>query len=272
MTQRTRRSLPVGSPLVWSLLLIISGLALLLNNFLLVEDLTITNLVPLLLVVVGATILMRGDLLSDSRYQSFGITRGSVESATLEINAGEIDVNIRSLQQLNRDRLIAGHYAMHSRPQLTVEDVHAHLRMNRNFTPWLSMVDWEIGLAGNLPWQLIVSTSLGQVNLNLARVILSETMVSTGIGDIQFICPYEALQPIYLQSKLGNIYVTAPLGHQVQLVIQPHRGHLLDVHVDEARYQADDHDVNAFWAKDAVEDSPLVTVYISGTFGNIYLS
>ena len=101
-------------------------------------------------------ILLRGDFVPSDEARSFGITRGSVESAALEISAGEIDVQAYALQR--EGRLIAGQYAANSRPTLDVQETHANLKMDRAATPWLSFADWRVALARDLPWSLFVTT------------------------------------------------------------------------------------------------------------------
>ncbi|MEL6148421.1 MAG: DUF5668 domain-containing protein, partial [Chloroflexota bacterium] len=83
-------------PVVWPLMLTLVGIVLLLDNFLLIP-LNTAALWPLLLVVAGAVLLLRGDFTPDDSTRTFGITRGSVEAALLEINAGEIDTRIGAL-------------------------------------------------------------------------------------------------------------------------------------------------------------------------------
>jgi hypothetical protein len=243
----------------------IVGVLLLLHNFLLLQDFNIVNLWPLLLVIAGAQILLRGDLLPGADTGTFGITRGSVESATLEISSGEIDVDLRALQR--EGRLIAGQYAHLSRPQLNVSETHAHLRMFRSGTPWLSFADWEIGIARDLPWQVLVSTSLGQVNLDLSNVITEGVVVATGIGDIRLTVPYEAFQSLHIRSSLGNIHVVTPLGYQARIHVQT--GRFFHVNADENRYEWDG---EQFVSREAMDDAPLVDVFVSGAFGDAYLT
>ena len=83
--------------LLWSLALTALGIVLLLNNFLLLSGFNAGALWPLVLVVIGGVILLRGDFVPSAEARSFGITRGSVESAALEISAGEIDVHAYAL-------------------------------------------------------------------------------------------------------------------------------------------------------------------------------
>lgn len=253
-------------PWLWPLVLAAIGVVLLLDNFLLLGDFDPTLLWPLILVVIGAQILLRGDVLPGTQTQTFGITRGSVEAGLLEISAGEIDVRVRALQR--EGRLIAGQFAAQSRPQMSIVDTQAHINMDRAATPWLSFGNWELGLAQDLPWHVYISTHIGQVALDLSEIILQDAVVATGFGDIRFICPYEALGIVRLNSTLGTVQVIAPVGHRVQITAR--QGTFFGVHVDDRRYMQVEPDI--YLALDTADDAPLVEVYLSGTFGDAYLA
>lgn len=255
-----------GGPWFWPLVLTAAGIVLLLNNFLLLGDFELTALWPLMLVIIGAAILLQGDWVPSSESRTFGVTRGSVESATLEISSAEIDVQIRSFEQ--EGRLIAGQFAQNARPVMQVDDTHATLRMNRSATPWISFADWEMALARDLPWQIWISTSLGQVNLDLSSLIVQDALVATGIGDIRLIAPQESLGSLRVQSALGNIHVITPVGHQVRIVAPG--GRLFKVHADERRYETFGDGI--YVARDVNEGAPLVEIFLSGTFGDAYLT
>lgn len=253
-------------PWLWPLLLTIIGVVLLLNNFLLLGDFNISRLWPLILVIIGAAILVRGDLAPSTEARTFGITRGSVESATLEINSGEIDVQIRGLQQ--EGRLIAGQYALSSKPAMRAADTHAHLKMDRSATPWLSFSDWQMGIARDLPWRLLISTHLGQVNLDLSPLIIQGAVVATGIGDIRIVSPVEALEPLHVQSTFGSIHVVTPVGYRSRITVQG--GRMFQAHADQHRYEQVE--PNVFVAYDPEPEKPLVDITVAGTFGDAYLT
>lgn len=253
-------------PWLWPLALVVVGVLLLLNNFLLITDFNVTALWPLLLVVAGAQVLLRGDVVPSDEARTFGITRGSVEDGTLEISAGEIDVEIRALQR--EGRLIAGQYAAGARPAMAVGETQAHIKMDRAGTPWLSFTDWEMGLARDLPWQILVSTHLGQVNLDLSGLIVQNVVAATGIGDIRLTCPMEALGPLRLHSALGNIQVTIPPGCHAQISVSGSR--MFGIHADLQRYEQPES--HLFVARDADSAAPLVEISVSGTFGDLYLT
>jgi hypothetical protein len=253
-------------PILLPLLLVGIGVVLLLNNFLLLNDFNVAGLLPLLLVVAGAQILLRGDLVPGTDSRTFGITRGSVQSGTLEINAGEIDVDLRAVQK--EGRLIVGQYASDSRPALQVDETHAHLKLNRDMTPWLSFVDWQMALARDLPWQVYVSTSLGQVNADLSGLIMQDVLIATGIGDIRVICPQETFAPVVLRSTLGNIHVITPRGQAATITVSG--GRMFTVRADETRYHQVEPGV--FSALEVDNDLPPVEITITGSFGDAYLA
>jgi Domain of unknown function (DUF5668) len=280
--ERQRASSPsvqTKGPWLWPLLLTGVGVLLLLDNFLLLGDFNVGVLWPLLLVVVGAAILLRGDIVPSTESKTFGITRGSVESATLEINAGEIDVEIGALQR--EGRLIAGQYAPQSRPQLIVDGTHTTLKMQRSHTPWLFWGDWQMGLAQDLPWTLYISTHLGQAALDLSQIIVQDATLAPGIGDLRLVVPREAFAPLHLRSTLGDIHVSVPTEYRAHITVQASR--LFRAYADAERYIEiepgiyitrnalyTDEDGNTTLVSD--EQYPLVQVILSGTFGDAYLS
>ena len=267
MSNRNRQQTGKG-PLLWPLLLVVIGGLLLLSNFFLLGNLNVINLSPLILVLIGTWILLRGDIIPDSEFRTFGITRGSIESATLEINSGEIDVQIRGLQSRNAERLIAGQYAQNARPDLETVDVHAHLKMERPRTPWLSFADWEMGLSLDLPWQIVFSSYLGQFTADLSQIIIQNALISTGMGDIHLTAPREAFESLYVRSIVGNITLVTSQGYNVRVTVEG--GRFFGIHVAESRYYQTES--NIYMARDADEDLPIVDIVITGTFGDAYLT
>jgi hypothetical protein len=247
-------------------ILVLLGVLLLLSNYLVISGFNLGSLWPLLLVVAGITILVQGDLTNPASSRSFGITRGTVESATAEISAGEIDVHLHASPR--EGRLVAGQYAVNSRPALDVQGNHAHLRMDRAATPWLSFSDWELGIARDLPWRVLISTHLGAVEADLHDLVIDEAVIATGIGDIRLTVPKESFAPLLLRSATGDIHVYTPPGMRasVRLVRSP----LTGLHVDENRYETDD--TGVFHARAAESVFQAVEIHISTTFGDIYLA
>lgn len=254
-------------PWLWPLILVAIGAALLLHNFLLLGDFNVANLWPLLLVLLGAQILLRGDFYPDAEGRTFGITRGSVETAVLEIYPGEIDLNIRGLRGENQERLIAGQYAAQSRPSLRVSGVHAHLILNRAHTPWHAFGDWELGLARDLPWQIYISAYLGQIRLDLSDLVIQGGVISSGIGDIMVTSPFECFEELRLHATLGSVHWITPPEYRTRIHVEKSR--FFGLHVDSARYLESEPGI--YESLNANEEAPLVNVMISGGFGEAHL-
>ncbi|NJL93212.1 MAG: hypothetical protein HC915_05525 [Anaerolineae bacterium] len=195
--------------LLWPLLLVIIGVVILLNNFLII-DAEVVRLWPVLLVGLGLAALWRGDIAPSWQAHTFGITRGSVESGLLEVNSGEIDVNLRRLQRAGR--LIAGQYTARSRPRLLVRNNQARILMRRGDTWLFSLADWDVELAPDLPWSLVMSAHLGELKADLRGLNLRQAHIATGVGDIEVICPDQDAGPLYLRSTLGSIQVIIRAG------------------------------------------------------------
>jgi hypothetical protein len=243
-----------------------AGVLLLLSNFLLLSGFNAATLWPLLLVIGGVIILFQGDITDAGQVRTFGITRGTVESGTLEISAGEIDVQVHNLAR--EGRLAAGQYAFDSRPELDLSDTHATLRMKRSATPWLSFGDWAVGLARDLPWDVYVSTSFGQVSADLSDAIVRQVVLATGIGDIRMTAPREAFEPLMLRSAAGDLHIYTPAG--TRAIIHVQRSSFVGVHADMSRYaQSEEGDYVARNADFGLEP---VEIYLNGTFGEIYLA
>lgn len=261
------RATPRASgPLLLPLILVGVGGVVLLQNFLVLPAFNLAIIIPLLLIVAGGVVLWRGDLVLNSESRPFGITRGSSENASLEVNAAEIDVTLHALE--TPERLIAGHYAVNTRPELLVEGKRVLLRFDRARTPWYAQADWELVLAPRLPWQIVMSTSLGQIRADLTSLVIDKALISTGVGDIHLVAPYEAASAIALKSTAGNVHVITPPEVRTRITVLASR--LFGIHVDETRYEVEAPGV--YVARSADSQYSLVEIIISGTTGDAYLA
>jgi len=260
--QGTRQSLALW---IWPVILIVAGVLLLLQNYLLLEF-DVRQLWPLLLVFLGLQVILSGGLSLSRAGQNFGITRGSVEAGTLRVNSGELDLRLQLLQR--EGRLIAGQYTARSRPQLEAEGNRAILTMLRSRTWLLSLADWDLGLAGDLPWSLLVSSFLGQVDLDLRGLIIDGAQLSTGIGDLRVMGPDIPAGPITLQSTLGDVYLTVP--PEMPAAVTVLAGPLFDIRLLDTRWQPDGE--RRYITSDYTEAIEPLEFTIHGTTGSLYLS
>lgn len=252
-------------PLIVPLLFVVVGAALLLRNFLLIENVDVLRFWPILLVLAGVQVLLRGDLGFSWQSQTFGITRGNVQSAALEASSGELDVKVRALRR--EGRLIAGQYTARSRPTLGVRGTHARLSMQRGQTWLLSLADWEIGLARDLPWNLLVSSFLGDLDVDLRHLTIEQAHVASGFGDVRLTTSDISPGGVYCRSTFGGVTLSVP--PEAEAVIRVQAGALARVQVDESRYLMLEPGVYATLGYERAAQPHMAQV--ASTFGNIRL-
>jgi hypothetical protein len=259
--RRTERA-----PFFFPLTLVLVGGVILLNNFLLINA-DVVSLWPALLILIGLQVLWRGDLAPSWQAHTFGITRGSVESATLEISSAEIDVSVRALERSGR--LIAGQYTARSRPRLAVRNNHASLLMRRGNTWLFSFADWDLELAHDLPWAMLMSSHLGEFNVDLRGIQLTRAHIATGIGDIKLIAPDRQVGPLFVRSTFGDIHLAIP--HGVPALILVNASPLCNVISDEDDFKVDK-TAKYFATRSYQRGQPALDITVGGTFGNVLLS
>lgn len=264
-------------PLLISFVLVVAGAALLLHNFLLLDvpALDPARWWPVLLILAGVQILWRGDLAFTWQAQTFGITRGNVQSAALEVGSGEIDVKIRALRR--EGRLIAGQYAARSRPALAVRGGQARLSMQRGQTWLLSLADWEIGLTRDLPWQVLVSAFLGDVDADLRELRVEKAYLASGFGDVRMVAPDHWLAGsgellMCGASTFGNVTLIVPAGAAAAVHVQA--GPLARIQIDETRFLLREPGVYATLDYDAriLSGELPIEAHLTSTFGTIRLA
>ncbi len=265
-------SLTKRVPLLWALVVMAGGVALLLDNFLLIE-LELAPYWPVVLVLVGLLVLVRGDIAPSWGAHTFGITRGSVESAAIEIESGEIDVQLQALRKSGR--LVAGQYTARSRPGLSVRNNRARLTLHRGQTWWLSLADWDVGLAHDLPWEILMSSYLGRLDADLRGIQIERAYVASGLGDVSLACPARCRGELVARSSFGDVRVSVP--PRSTAVVRTQTGPFGRVRADGGRfteiasgvYASGDH---AGLDAGEVEARADLVITVATTFGTIHLS
>ena len=261
---------PGRPPFIVPLLLIGTGVALLLRNFLLVENFDLLQYWPALLVVAGLQLLLRGDIGITWQGQTFGITRGSVQSASLEAASGELDVKIRALRR--EGRLIAGQYSGRSRPSLSVRGDHAHLTLQRGQTWPFTWADWEIGLAKDLPWDLLISTYLGELDVDLRGLYVEQINAATGIGDVKIVVSDIAAEDYHGDvracSTFGNVTLVVP--PNVEAIIRVIAKPMARLQIDESRFLMLEPGVYATLRYE--QSAAAINAELTSTFGTVRLA
>jgi hypothetical protein len=277
------RSNSARSAVLLPIILIVIGVFLLLKNFLLLDSIDALKNVdlahdwPVLLVLLGLQLLIRGDLGLTWQSSPFAITRGNVESAELEASSGELDVKVRALRR--EGRLIGGQFTGRSRPSLVVRGDHARLNMQRGAAWPFSHADWEIGLAKDLTWELLISSHLGELDIDLRGLQIQNAYFGSGIGDIKVVAseltvPADEMRTdtqgrngVRAFSTFGSVTLVIPT--EVEAVVRILAKPTARVQIDESRFLLLEPGVYATLGYEQSE-SPIVAE-LSSTFGTIKL-
>jgi len=251
--------------LILPILLVLVGVVLLLRNYGLIENVDVLRYWPVLLILGGVQVLLRGDFALTWQTQTFGITRGTVQSAVLEASSAELDIKIRALRR--EGRLIAGQYTGRSRPGLVVRGDQARLYLNRGQTWPFSMADWEIGLAKDLPWNLVLTTHLGELDVDLRGLRVRRAELGTGIGDVRAVLSEEVREGVRARSTFGSVYLSVP--RDVEAIVRVIHKPLARLQIDESRFLMLEPGLYATLGYEQAE-APIFAE-VSSTFGTIRL-
>jgi len=190
---------------------------------------------------------------------------------------------VRALRR--EGRLIAGQYTARSRPDLNVRGGQAALTMHRGKSWLLSLADWEIGLARDLPWQILVNAWLGDIEADLRGMRVTHAYFASGFGRIDLIAPDGSDSArdvaiaesrgseiqLYAASTLGNVQFIAPPG--VPIAVHVATGGLGKALIDETRYLLRAPGVYATLEYDSqvAAGVPPISAHVRTTFGTIRL-
>lgn len=252
-------------PYIVIALLLSGGGYLLLRNFRLLPAVDLTPYAPLLLIALGVQLLLRGDVGISWAAQAFGITRGTVRAASLEAYSGELDIKLRALRR--EGRLIAGSYTARSRPDLVVRGETARLTMQRGRTWLFSLADWEIGLARDLPWNVLLSAFLGEIEVDLRGIPINRAELGSGFGDIRLILPQLVGQGVRAFSTFGNVTLAVPEG--CAALVRIRRKPFARLQVDERHFVRLEDDLYA--TLNYAESERPIYAEIGSTFGTARL-
>jgi len=243
-----------GTPF-WGFVLIILGLALLLDNLGLLGNIDIWNLLwPLFLIALGAWILFGRVLRRPPERQHASIPLEGAQSARVKVGhgAGRLDVYPGSVI----GTLVEGDFTggLDYRSQLVGNVLEVKMRPPESYFPfdWSPgyLLDWSFGLATDVPLSLDFEIGASENNLNLRDLRLTELRLKTGASSTSIELPANAGQTrAIIESGAASVNISVPQGVAARIRTQ---GGLSSIQVDTNRfpqvggvYQSPDYDTAA---------------------------
>lgn len=232
--------------LFWGIILLIVGLALLLDNFGVFGSIQIWSILwPAGLILLGAWIL----------WGALGGQRGSAEVETLALplagatqarvkighGAGRLVVNANA----GPGQVVAGRFGGGVEPSVTREGdlLRVKLRMPEPtiFVPWVWGPEertWEVGLTREVPLTLKLETGAGETLADLRELRVTELELSTGASSTELTLPAHAGQTrAQIHGGAASVVIHIPEGVAARIYYQ---GGVSSFNVDTVRFPRQD--------------------------------
>lgn len=212
---------------LWPVLLIAAGLDLLLGRFSIWGSLLAALLV--LAVLAGALWLGLDSDLGRSGLQAQQVRQALGEATEAQVRI-EPGVGIVRLEALPESvDLVQGTIHL-SRGEEIAQDVEAsgqqiHYELRTLETSWTTPLGgwnaeriWDLGLTPGASLDLAAVLAVGEADLDLSDLTLSDLLVETALGRIELTLPAEGRFEGSLESAIGQIVIEVPQGMALQVV------------------------------------------------------
>ncbi|MBM4465916.1 MAG: hypothetical protein FJ014_10245 [Chloroflexi bacterium] len=205
---------------LWPILLIAAGLEIILNRFsvwgsLLALVLTVAILAGALWLIgpdMGTGQVVPGE---EIRQALGGATRaevviepgvGSLHIEALPESANLIEgvIHVQRKQRVRRDFAVAGNTATFS--------LRGEGETFGPFIGWSDRPGWDLGLAPEVPLELKVGMGVGQADIDLTGLTVSNLKVSMGVGQTIVTLPDEGRFQAKIEGAIGETVVVIPAG------------------------------------------------------------
>jgi len=239
----------------WGFILVIIGLALLLDNLGLLGNIDIWNLLwPLFLIALGAWVLLGTIFRRAPQTEHASIPLEGAQSARVRVQhgAGRLEVSTGSGMGVLAEGDFAGGLDFRSRREGNGLDVK--MRPPEQLFPFTwstgSTLDWSFGLTREIPLSLEFETGANESRLNLRDLRVTELRLKTGASSTTIDLPANAgLTRTFIESGAASVNVSVPEGVAARIRAQ---GGLSSIQVDTNRfpqmgniYQSPDYDAAA---------------------------
>jgi hypothetical protein len=227
---------PAVGPRLFALALIVVGAASLAVNLgLLTPDAqrVVESIWPAGVIVIGIGLILLGDQMWSSPTAPFSVARGQAEGADLLVSAGTADLRIGSTAE--PAELAAGELPLPNRPKVDQREQHTTVRLEPLWgLPSLSRAHWWAALANDLPWQINVRSSTGNLDLDLRALSPAGVRVRSLFGDVDLRLPAAGGTDLDIRLVFGDLTIDVPEDLGVKVMLQT--GALADVERDERRF------------------------------------
>jgi len=240
----------------WGLLLVIVGLALLLDNLGLLGNINVWNLIwPFFLIAFGAWVLLGTIFRRAPQIEHVSIPLEGAQSAQVKIQhgAGRLDIHAGGGMGLLAEGDFSGGLEYRSQREGDQLKVKMHVPEQYfpfNWSPGYTL-DWSFGLAREVPLSLEFETGAGEAQIDLSELRVSELRLKSGASSSTIDLPSSAgFTRVSVEAGAASVHIRVPSGVSARIRSQ---GGLASTEVDTSRfpstgantYQSPDYDTAA---------------------------
>lgn len=223
----------------WGFILVVIGLALLLDNLGLLGNINIWNLLwPLFLIALGAWVLLGTIFRRPPQTEHASIPLEGAQSARVRVQhgAGRLEVIAGSGMGVLAEGDFVGGLDFRSRRE--GNGLEVKMRPPEQLFPFAwtpgSTLDWSFGLTRDIPLSLELETGASESRLNLRDLRITELRLKTGASATTIELPANAgLTRTFIESGAASVNITVPEGVAALIRTQ---GGLSSIQVDTNRF------------------------------------
>jgi hypothetical protein len=219
---------------VWAWAFVALGGVLLASNLGVLPEPTrqVVRLVwPAGLVAAGLWLILTGA--ERTQPPPFAVERGQAGAAELVAATGTADLRVQAFA--GTSQLVVGEFPGLHGPQVSVAEAATRVELApRLAAPLLPGRGWSAALVKGLPWRLALSSSLGDLALDLRELNVEAARLRSTLGHVDLTLPAAGQCELDLRLALGDVTVRVPEETAVRIKLTA--GPLATVRVESRRF------------------------------------
>ena len=223
----------------WGFVLIVIGLALLLDNLGLLGNINVWALLwPLILILLGGWILLGTIFRRAPTTEHVSIPANGAQRARIKIGHGAGRLNIGAGAAVGV--LMEGDFGggLDYRSQTEEDELRVNMRVPEQIFPfgWSPgfTLDWTLSLSPDVALALDLDTGAGEARLNLTDLMVKELYLKSGASSTEIDLPSKARQTrVSIEAGAASVKIHVPTGVAARI---RSRGGLSSIEVDQSRF------------------------------------
>ncbi len=225
----------------WGLIAILAGIALLMNTLGLIRVNFWAIFWPGLLIAAGLWFLIAPRFVRDlpeGEVEKINLPLGNIQSADIELEHGAGRLSVHALEL--GGELVAGSFGHGVKVDFEPDRVPAKLTIKSKIEPLIipgierGHLDWDLGLARNLPLNLRLKSGASDSELDLQDLLVQRLRIETGASSTRVTLPAQVnFADVEVESGVAAVVIIVPQGVAARIRVE---SGLSGINVDTLRF------------------------------------